>query len=361
MPRTRSARKRALPPNLYERNGYYAWRDPRSRREYGLGRDRAAAITQAIEANTLLAGLQSSTRLVDRMNDSAERTIGNWAERFAARLAAKKLADNTRRTYATLLRKLIASLGESTPIARVETRHIAEMVDSELDHGRARMAQALRSFAKEFFRAAMAAGWVERNVVDVTERVSVDVKRERLSLSQWQAIYDLAGKRRLPWLQNAMLLALVSGQRREDIANATFSDFDSDGWRLQQGKTGAKLLIPNALRLNALGQSLGDVVKRCRSTGVVSRYLVHQTAPRGNSPVGSQVWIDTISKRFAEIRDAIGMGDTPPTFHEIRSLSLRMYAEQGVNAQTLAGHTDPATTAIYTDTRGSEWTRVECG
>ena len=361
MPRNRSQRKRALPPNLYERSGYYAWRDPRTRREYGLGRDRASAITQAIEANTLLAGLQTSTRLVDRLNDSAERTVGNWSERFAARLAGKKLADNTRRTYATLLRKLVSSIGASTPIARIETRHIAEMVDAEIAAGRARMAQALRSFAKEFFRAAMAAGWVERNVVDVTERVTVDVKRERLSLAQWQSIYDLAGEKRLIWLQNAMLLALVTGQRRDDIVNAAFADFDADGWRLQQGKTGAKLLIPNNLRLNAIGQSLGDVVKRCRSTGVVSRYLVHQTSPRGNSPVGSQVWIDTISKRFAELRDSIGMGTTPPTFHEIRSLSLRLYAEQGINAQTLAGHTDPATTAIYTDTRGSEWVRVECG
>lgn len=48
----------------------------------------------------------------------------------------------------------------------------------------------------------------------------------------------------------------------------------------------------------------------------------------------------------------------PPTFHETRSLSMRLYAEQGVNVQALSGHKDPAMTAIYTDSRGSEWLRV---
>lgn len=40
-----------LPPNLYVRNGYYRYRDQASGRMFGLGRNKAEAIAQAVEAN----------------------------------------------------------------------------------------------------------------------------------------------------------------------------------------------------------------------------------------------------------------------------------------------------------------------
>ncbi|EEY6739690.1 integrase, partial [Escherichia coli] len=52
MGRRRSHERRDLPPNLYIRNnGYYCYRDPRTGKEFGLGRDRRIAITEAIQAN----------------------------------------------------------------------------------------------------------------------------------------------------------------------------------------------------------------------------------------------------------------------------------------------------------------------
>ncbi|WP_205256744.1 phage integrase Arm DNA-binding domain-containing protein, partial [Escherichia coli] len=50
MGRRRSHERRDLPPNLYIRNnGYYCYRDPRTGKEFGLGRDRRIAITEAIQ------------------------------------------------------------------------------------------------------------------------------------------------------------------------------------------------------------------------------------------------------------------------------------------------------------------------
>ena len=69
---------------------------------------------------------------------------------------------------------------------------------------------------------------------------------------------------------------------------------------------------------------------------------------------------ETLTEMFAESRDACGLGTGahPPTLHEIRSLSLRLYDAQGVNVQALAGHRSAEMTAIYRDVRGSEWVRV---
>src|SRR6185436_15437634 len=160
---------------------------------------------------------------------------------------------------------------------------------------------------------------------------------------------------------------LVSGQRREDIAVAKFKDFhDGAWWCVQESEKSAnphRIMIPLELRLHCFGMSLGDVLSQCRRTGVLSKHVIHQTSPRGNSPVGRHIWIDTLSKRFAETLDGLGLDwgqKTPPTFHEIRSLSERLYSAQGgINTQELLGHNDPETTAMYHDTRGSEWVRIK--
>ncbi len=89
--------------------------------------------------------------------------------------------------------------------------------------------------------------------------------------------------------------------------------------------------------------------------------ITHHPRSVGRAKAGGPVVEDRLSAAFSEARSGAGVGDRaehPPTFHEIRSLSLRLYAEQGVNAQALAGHKDPAMTAIYTDARGSEWVKV---
>ena len=50
----------------------------------------------------------------------------------------------------------------------------------------------------------------------------------------------------------------------------------------------------------------------------------------------------------------------PPSFHELRSLSARLYTEEkGTEfAQRLLGHKSAVMTAKYQDNRGSEWVKV---
>ena len=64
---------------------------------------------------------------------------------------------------------------------------------------------------------------------------------------------------------------------------------------------------------------------------------------------------------LAEIK--VEAGKTPPTFHEIRSLAIRLYTEQyGLDfGQAIAGHKNAAVTSLYRDVRGSEWIQVKAG
>jgi integrase len=171
-----------------------------------------------------------------------------------------------------------------------------------------------------------------------------------------------------PWAANAIELALVSGQRREDIVAMQFSQV-KDGflWVEQtKGKEGskAKLKIPVSLRLDALGVSLEEVIRRCRDS-VVSNNVIHLTRRKGGVVLGNAPGVGTVSQAFARLRDEVGImpskGKTPCSFHEIRSLAARLYTEeQGPEfAQALLGHKSSKMTSVYRDLRGREWAEIK--
>lgn len=259
------------------------------------------------------------------------------------------------------------ALGSETLLGDISLRQLVETLAAYED--RPRMRQNMRSAAIDIWRDAVQEGWAADNLAEKTRAESVEVMRSRLSLENFWKIHTTAIKESDTWLVRAMEIALVSAQRREDISFMEFRHGkESTAWAeddalcIIQQKTGMKLRIP--LDVGIAGLTVGSVIKACRDN-VVSRWLVHHQRPRTLSKPGDQIWKDTISKAFARARDLAGVkaenGKTPPTFHEIRSLSIRLYAEAyGPEfAQAIAGHKDPSMTAVYRDVRGSEWMQVK--
>jgi enterobacteria phage integrase len=353
--------KRQLPPNLYERRGYYSWRNPKTREEYGIGTNRGSAIAQAVEANLKLCNELQRTRLIHRMDGSEGRNVVAWSERYAAYLASRDFADATRRQYSSFNRRIVDMLGADTLVKAVTALQISEGLAKIVAEGKARTAQCFRVFARDWFREAIVQGWRDDNPVrDTKIAVKVMVKRARLLFPVFMQVYEAE---KLPWARNAYALLLVSAQRREDACGAKFTAFKNGGWWLKQASEKSdephRIFIPLTLRLEAFGMSLQDVVSQCRRTDVASPYLVHHCRSNGKTKRGAPVWRDTLSKQFSKTLATLGLdfGDKePPTLHEIRSLSERLYADQGgVATQHLLGHNEPETTAVYHDSRGSEW------
>ena len=359
-PRPRNPSKRSLPQNLYERDGYFSYRNPRDGKEFGLGRDKRSAIQQAIEANLYAAGQLNQPRLIDRVMGIQDETVNAWLNVFDKKIAERDRRPATIKQHGSLLRAIRKGLGELV-LARVDTRDAARFLATYTNVGKKRMAQALRSILMDIFNAAMAEGWIKSNPITVTAVPTPKVQRARLTLETFLAIHKAAADLD-PWIANSMALALVTAQRREEIAVVQFSDIREGGWWCEQAKEGSRLVIPLTLRLEAVGWSLEDVVRQCRDN-VISRFLIHHTKPRTRSKPGDQVWIDTITKGFRRALARSGAtwtaDKTAPTFHEIRSLAERLYADQGnVNTQELLGHRDPRSTSTYHDARG-EWIKVK--
>lgn len=344
-----------LPAGLRERNGYYSWTSPEDGVERGIGRDRRKAIQEAMEANAYLA--RGKPSLVERIS-GAVKTWREWCDEFQKILTARDSRPNTVRTRKTLMKYLRGVANENAPAAKVSTLDCSKALDALTAQGKHRMAQSLRSFMIDSFDRMIAKGWRTDNPAKVTDTVTVKVRRARLPLSAFISLYE---KTSVVWLRNAMALALLSGQDRDSCRNAKFADFREGGWWNERSKTGARIFLPLELRLDSFSMSLEEVVRQCRTTGIVSRHLIHQTQRAKGATLGKPIHLDMITRKFSEELAKLGLdwGDKEtPTFHEIRSLSSRLYKEQGnVNPQELLGHKDPRTTAVYTDGRG-EWVRV---
>lgn len=352
----RSLRRRDFPPNLYEpRPSYYVWRHPKTRQTFALGYiPLAAAKHQALQANAHVDGLKPS--LLDRLT-GATNTVALLLGQMPV-----SANSNTAKSHRSLDALILAELG-SVPCMDLTVADCARVIEGIREGGKARWAQAVRSRLISVCRRGCELGWMESNLATVTANPKVLVQRGRLTLEMFNAILARAGEV-AEWLPLAMKLAIVTAQDRSTIAGMKRS-MVRDGCLVVHRKKTEKhhqpVAIPLVLRLDVLGLSLADLVST--RTGVVSPYLVHHVRPWGNAPTGSPVAVDRISHAFSEARDLAGIkGENPATFHEIRSLSLRLLKAQGnVDTKALASHSQDKTHALYQDPRGVAPVRVRIG
>lgn len=358
-PRSRHPRNAALPDGLRLRHGLYSYRSRLDGREKGLGRDRKKAIEFARTANIEVARLTGHVDAAAWVRgEVATKTWGAWLDRYQQLLDKRQLKPRTRVNYAHIMKKARAAIPADRDFASLDVADFAEVIRPLVDAGKDRTAQAFRQWLIDCMRESIADGWRKDNPAEATRGVDHTVNRARLELDVLLRVYESVKQ---PWMRNSIALALVSGQRREDCLIAKRADVRDGHWWVDQGKTGSRVAIPLTLRLDAFGMTLGDVVKQCNSTGVLSHYLIHQTRHLKHSPRGGVIALETVTRGFQEALKAMNIdwaGKSPPSFHEIRSLSKRLYdAQGGVDTKQLLGHKSTASADKYEDARGA-WVRV---
>ena len=350
-----------LPRNLTyrKRDRLYSWRNPVTGQEISLGRiDRKDAVAQAIEANNYIDQNYLPSSLLDRIKDVPTFTVAAWLERCEVILERRELKPNTMKVRRNQIATIKEEFG-NIPLASVTTKDIASFLEAYILCDKKSMASGLRSVLMDIFREAIVEGHVDRNPAEPTRTPTPKVKRERLLLEQFTVIRQ-AALTHSDWAPNACDLALVTGQRREDISLFRFSDIKDGRLFVTQEKTGHKLALPLDLRLDVAGLVLQDVIDRCRVNNP-SDFMLYSPVRRGRRKPGP-LTPDGLTQAFAEIRDSTGLkfGPNPPPFHEIRSLASRLYEkERGEEfAQRLLGHKNLTMTKKYLDARGAEYVMV---
>lgn len=273
------------------------------------------------------------------------RTVNEWSAIYRQLVDARPISAKTKANRHGALGHVLNYLGERM-VSAVRPHEVAAMVQ-DIAQTHPQTAKRVLFEVADLFNECMAYGWIDRNPAAGVKAPPCRVQRKRLTLGNWQDIKAYAEENMPPWVANMMVLALVTGQRRSDLVKAQFDDVWDGHLHIEQAKTGTRLALPLALRLDVLGLTLAQAIKQCKSADVPSQYLLHKHN-------GERLADASLSARFEEARKAVlpSSGGIPASLHECRSLSERLYRAQGLNTMVLLGHKHQAMTDIYNDDRG---------
>lgn len=356
----RHAKRRDWPANLYQQpSGYFYFRNPLTKKITGLGRDKPIAMQLARAANAKLETTPKAA-LLDAILGIKRLYMTDWLDEYLVLWEAETSpVPGTVRSARQLTTRAKGADFAGMALGDITTKDIAEFLDSIKADS---VALNMRSRLHDAFRMAETKGLIKtgQNPVTATKPRDYKVKRERLTLEQFMDIRATVTH----WAANGMMLALLTGQRIEDIVEMKFSDYKDGFLYITQGKTGYKLQQDGSIRLDAAGMTIAECIKQCRDR-YISKFMVHHTRKSSTCQPGEQVTSHGLSAAFTRARVdceivALQSGGTPPTFHEIRSLAERLYKKQyGAEfAQAIMGHKHAKMTAEYDDLRGGGWNVV---
>lgn len=302
---------------------------------------------------TLAARLLSATigRAVARY-----RTLGEWAEIYRKIIDGKPVEEKTKANRCCSLAHVLQGLGDERVISSIKPHEISGYVMSVAKE-HPQLAKRILIEAKDFFAEAVNYAWIDRSPAHAIKAPHVRVLRQRLTIEQWKKIHAWSILHQPPWVSRMMVLALVTGQRRSDLEKMRFDDVWDGYLHVEQVKTGTRLALPLDLRLEAIGVSLGEAITACESYAVPGEFLLRKHN-------GLPLVLASLSARFEEAREQAlppFMVGHPPSLHECRSLSERLYRRQGIDTMTLLGHKHQSMTDLYNDARGlsdGEWKKL---
>lgn len=276
-------------------------------------------------------------------------TVNQFAVEYQTLLASQHLTPKTITNRSNCLRLLCEGIG-TMRLNDVRPAHIAQLINTIWAGGRQFTARRVLYEAEALFNQALLADLVDRNPASPVKAPPAKVARSRLTLELYQEIYTWASQHSQPWFAYALRLALATAQRRSDLVRMHKQNVIDSHLHIEQFKTGARIALPLALQLNVLGVPLREIIRESDDYRRPGSYLLRK---KGDQPIGPA----SLSSRFSDARNVVTQGQewgnkAPPTFHEIRSLSERLYRAQGINTRILLGHKRQSMTDQYNDDRG---------
>lgn len=292
------------------------------------------------------------------------KTVNEFLVIYKDILNSKQITKKTIDNRLRYLHYLEEEFGERT-LSSIQPHEVQKLVSRLLKQHES-TAKRVMIEAKGLFNEAMNYRWITFNPMASIRLPRVKVKRKRITLQQFKLLAEDCKDKSPPWVWHMLMLAVLTGQRRSDLMKMKFCDIwkedGEDYLHITQSKTGSLVSIPLDLKCEELDLSIREVVESCKSYYKVSSELLIRKAN------GGELIDSSLSFRFMEVRNRIfpemQHDLTAFSLHELRSLSERLYRDQGIDTRILLGHTTQRMTDTYNNTRGIEektWKKVRVG
>lgn len=352
--------KRRKPPGLHHhkaKNGtiYYSCLHPKTGKRHSLGKDYAIACKVLFRLQA--EHQEERERQIWNRIQGRGKTFATFIEsKFKPAMEKLDQKPNTVKHRNYIIDHILVPRFGDWQFTDVDVMAMSDLLDEYVDRDTARMAQSIRTVLIDIFAEAVPAGWMEPgfNPAKLTKNPRYKPKRARLTIERFKLIYAQASE---GWERHMLELAILTSHAGVTELSGMRKPKEGYLW-ITRTKTGEKVKIPLELTLHSLGWNLGDTVKKCVSTGILSPYLLHHIKDKGGAKKGQKLAPRLLSETFAELARKAGIdwGDKEPaTLYEIRSLSERQFKDQGLDTQTLLAHKSEKSTAGYHDTRGDDW------
>ncbi|BEO61082.1 integrase [Serratia marcescens] len=280
--------------------------------------------------------------------------VNDWADRYERlieqRLLESAITVKTMADYTRMIRH-VRQLWADRILSEISVADIAMRIDSMAQRA-PHSARRFRLNLSNFFLEAQRDGLLPpgHNPALITREPFTPITTRRITFPEWISVYRKAQSIAPSYFPVAMLFALVTAQRRGDLVAFHRAHLFDGYLHIKQQKTGEMIALPINLRLDALGVSLSEVIAMGHPSGLLLRQ-------NNGNPVNP--W--SLSYWFRRCRDEAlpsTVTGRPPSFREQRSLSERLYREQGIDTRTLLGHRFQSMTDQYNSLRGRDYRRL---
>jgi integrase len=295
----------------------------------------------------------------------APDTIANVAELFIKRsLEAKGRApryiEETRRSF----RLHVLSRWGDRDIATITRRDVIELLDQVMDQGSTVRADGKRrkvpggpiaanrtlSAIRALFNFALRRGIIDSTPVALVERPGEETQRERtLAAHEISAVWTAAETLGYPF-GPFFRLALITGQRRDEVARMRWADLDLEAktWTLsaEATKAGRSHVVPLASLAVDILRSLPRKTMTVAGATRASPYVFTTSGDVAVS--GFSKAKPRLDQAITKARDGVAL--TPWTIHDLRRTAATELGRLGVSRFIIGkvlNHADRSVTGIY--------------
>ncbi len=259
--------------------------------------------------------IEYAALMADPLSGGMTELLDNW-------LADCQVKASTRITYQSAIQSKIKPAFVEFHPSQVTAPVIAQFLDHHKAHPN--MANIMRTILKMVFDRAVLFGLAQANPVTSVPKFKERKRTRYMTDAEFHAIRDQAE----PILQSIMDICYYTGQRISDVLKIQMADITGDTLYIKQEKTGKELNI-------TITPELRSAIEAVKPGNI-----------RGQFPLfGRRVRYARARAWFVKAAQEAGIADV--RLHDLRSKSITEAEKQGIDGQTLAGHTDRKMTERY--------------